>query len=90
MIPPQDQILIEKKDSSRKSSDSSVESTTWELLKVSREKQKFEVSSPDFDAFRGPEQHWLQRPDVPWKVVDTSKTKCEKWLNQATGYLHTI
>nr|CAH7732857.1 unnamed protein product [Callosobruchus chinensis] len=90
MIPPEEKILIEKENGSRKSSGSSVESTTWELLRVIRDKQKFEVSSPNFDAFRGTESHWLERPDIPWKVVDKSKAKCEKWLNQAVGYLHTI
>lgn len=63
---------------SRKSSSSSEDSNTWQLL-IANSTDRFELSPVESDVL-GRKSHWLDRPRISWKKINESATKCEMWL----------
>lgn len=63
---------------SRKSSSSSEDSNTWQLL-IANSTDRFQLSPIESDVL-GRKSHWLDRPRISWKKINESTIKCEKWL----------
>lgn len=57
-------------------------SGVWRMLVAHCDEENFQVSHPNFNAFREDKPHWLETDALPQEIVDFSKSKCEKWLNE--------
>ncbi|XP_030753435.1 uncharacterized protein LOC115880365 [Sitophilus oryzae] len=63
-------------------SETTSNSAIWNMIKAHRGPY-FYASPPHYDIFcTEPEDHYLRRPEIPWKKVDESRKKCEQWLEQ--------
>ncbi|KAJ8956712.1 hypothetical protein NQ318_014067 [Aromia moschata] len=72
-------------ESEEDSTTTSSESNFWRLLSANST-SKFQVSPPIFYTFKQVEQHWLERPPIPWEKVEGSRKKCKKWLDGTTKH----
>lgn len=54
----------------------------WKMLATNCDDGKFAITYPNYDAFNCEKPHWLQTEPLPWQVMDESKAKCERWLNE--------
>lgn len=75
-----DVIDLKELSVSRKSSSSSGNSNTWQLL-VANSSDRFEISHIGSNILQR-KKHWLERPSISWETVDGSRIKCEKWLDK--------
>lgn len=75
-----DHIEIEEINLSRKSSSSSDNSNTWQLL-LANCSDSFEISHIGSNIIQI-KKHWLDRPNISWQRIHESRVKCEKWLNK--------
>lgn len=57
-------------------------SGVWKMLATNCEEGKFAITYPNYDAFSSSEKHWLQTEPLPWQVMNESRVKCERWLNE--------
>lgn len=74
--------LLKELKTQRRDSDTSSDSIVWELLAANANKNKFEVSPPNYNAFRQADPHSLERIAIPWSVIEKATHKCQKWLDQ--------
>lgn len=74
-------IEIELQNRSRRSSSSSENSNTWQLL-LANLGETFEISHIGSNIIQR-KKHWLDRPNIPWEKMNESRIKCENWLNKS-------
>lgn len=73
-------LVYPTKDSSTASYD--ILSGMWKMLATNCDKEKFAITPPNYNAFQLDVPHWLETEPLPWKVMDNSREKCEKWLKE--------
>lgn len=52
----------------------------WNLLLVNSKDATFQITPPNYNCFKQEKPHWLETPRVPWKTINHSIMKCQKWL----------
>lgn len=54
----------------------------WNLILINSKETTFQITPPNYNCFRQEKPHWLEAPSLPWKIINNSIIKCQKWLEE--------
>lgn len=82
-IPEQAGLMVKDEEEKNDENNEKVEDKfdhmegVWNMLASSKD---MVVSPPNYNVNMQKNPHWMNRPVVSWDVLDKSRVKCEKWM----------